>query len=319
MKILMLTLAILNQLIIPFPFFDADKYKKEVEQLWESLEDLYHPTLGDYKKIDAYLKTRTFYPSLRNSYREKQILRFQLLGPEDTLPILEKHAINVTDKTQDRCILIYASQNGLYPEKARNLLIDLKEKGYSGHVLLQIGGFPNTEYGGIKLCHIPYAFKVAFFDYAKRLGYKEVLWMDTSLHLLSNLEVVFSEIEKRGYFFSFPGSLSDNGPSHWEEAALPMGVTYEMYPQIPHIWSGLFGFNMGNPDALQAIDEWLRETKKVVTSISGFPEELSLSIVAWRLGLNPVFRTDTIVCNESELHFLLAQKPTLQVYIDPRR
>ncbi len=298
MKPILLCLILLSQTLFSSPFLDL-----EIEELWASLDDLYYPTLNDYKKIDAYLKTKRDYLASYEQCKGQRILNFQLLGPDDILPVLEKHSINVTEKTKHRCVLIYASQNGVYPEKARDLLQDLKLNGYSGHVLLQIGGFPDTPFGGLKLCHIPYAFKVAYFDYARRLGYKEVVWMDTSLHLPSNLELIFSEIQKRGYFLTSPGSLDDNPPSHWPETALSMGVSVEMSPDIPHIWSGLIGFNMDNYQAIQLLEGWLKETEKGTSSIAGFPE-LSLSILAWRIGMKPVLRTGAILCNACEKELL---------------
>jgi len=56
----------------------------------------------------------------------------------------------------------------------RNLLSELGKCGYRGHLLLRIGGFPNVEKGGLKICHVPYAFKVAALLEARNLGFEEI-------------------------------------------------------------------------------------------------------------------------------------------------
>jgi hypothetical protein len=215
--------------------------------------------------------------------------------------------------------VLFASHNRIYPEKVRTLLSELKEIGYSGHVLVRIGGFPNTQNGGLKLCHVPYAFKVAFLEEAKALGYKEVLWLDSSVHPLTNLEMVFSEIKRNGYFFTSLGSLQDNAPAHRSEAAEAMGISTMLYDKIPHISAIIFGVNLENPKALRFIEDWHSEMESVYPCLSWFPEELSLSVVTWRLRCKPFSWFGMIVCLENEVSWLLPQRPTIQAYFDARR
>lgn len=302
---------------------DREAYTKEIECLWASISDINHPTLEDYLLLDNHLKTKRGYlhfpqdPSYR--FRLSRILGFQLLGSNQEMPYFEDIRVNVTPKTEHRCVLLFASRSGIYPEKAQTLIEEIKNNGYSGHILLQIGGFPNTENEGLKLCHIPYAFKAAFIMQAKHMGYKHILWLDLAIHPLNNLEMFFSEIRKRGYLFTTVGSLQDNAPGHLPLAALSLGITPEMYPEIPHLASAIIGVNTENERAMNFLDLWLSEIEKVSSCISWFPEELSFSVSAYRLGCKPFFRFGSLVCNEEETSWLPAQKKTIQAYLDGRR
>jgi hypothetical protein len=225
----------------------------------------------------------------------------------------------VTEATKNRCVLLFGSFNGIYEEKVRRVLSELRECKYSGDVLLRIGGFPNVQNEGLKICHVPYAFKVAFLQEARERGYKEVLWLDTCMHPITDLETIFSKIKKRGYFYSFAGTLRDNEPKNLLESAQALGIGLEHYDKISHISSGILGVNMEDIKAQWLIDGWFEETKKVYPNITWFPEELSLSVVAWRLGLTADCWLGMIMCGENELGWLPAIRPTLQFYCEDVR
>lgn len=302
---------------------DRELYTKEISSLWASISDICHPSLNDYLLLDTHLKTKRSYLLFPQDplyeFRLSRILGFQLLGPNQELPYFEDICVNVTPKTENRCILLFASRSGIYPDKAQSLIEEIKKNGYSGHILLQIGGFPNTENEGLKLCHIPYAFKAAFIMQAKLLGFKHILWLDLAIHPLNNLEMFFGEIRKRGYLFTTVGSLQDNAPGHLLAAALSLGITPEMYREIPHLASAIIGVNTESEKAMKFLDDWLSEIEKVSPCISWFPEEISFSVTAHRVGCKPLFRFGSLVCNEEETSYLPAQKKTIQAYLDSRR
>ncbi len=304
----------------------------ELDHLWSRLSNINQPKLADYRLVEDYLKNgkRPYIDVLRQSAetlghlksgclnRVRLMINFMLIGPNGEMPIAELHRINVNADTSKRCIVLYSSYNGIYPEKLRALLAELKTCGYSGNVLLRIGGFPNIPYGGLKLCHIPYAFKVAALREAQELGYEEILWLDTALHPLTNLEMIFQEIKNQGHFFTWVGTLKDNEVYHLVAAAQFLGVSKELYGLIPHLSSAIIGLNMKNPSAVELLETWYRETKEVYGNLTWFPEELSLAIAAWFCGCQPQEWFGRYVCAETELAQLLGVRP-LQFYLDARR
>lgn len=307
-----------------FPLFASDQ---DLEQLWSLIGDINSPTLEEYQKIDGYLSEspRPYLDLLRESDeielrqgRMDRILNFRLVGPKNEMPIFGKYSFNTDENNLERCILLYSSSNGIYPNKAKKLLGEIENCGFCGHVLVRIGGFPNTEFGGLKICHIPYSFKVAFLEEARQLGYKAVLWIDLAIHPLLNFETIFREIERKGHFFTTVGTLADNFSSHLPEAARALEISDDLYGQIPHISSSMIGLNMENRRAIQLLETWYRETEKVIPSITWWPEELSLSAIAWRLGCKPMTWFGNFVCGESE-QFQLENRPEVEFYLDVLR
>jgi len=314
---------------------------EELSRLWMSIPDIGHPTLEDYQAIDAYLENgkRPYLDRLTElssnmgslnaicNHRLKLIRGFRLLGPQNALPIFETHFLNPSAKSpekypakyKDRCILLFGSANGIYPEKTRKVFNELQECGYTGHVLMRIGGFPNTENGGLKICHVPYSFKAAFLKEAQALGFKQVLWLDTAIHPLTDLESIFAEIEEKGYFLTYVGTLEENAPHHLLSAAKTLHIHQGLYPYIKHLSSSMIGLNFSMPQANQLLDEWLKETERVYPNITWFPEELSFSVAAWRTKCTPSCWFGDIVCAEDELDQLLCNRLTLECFLDSRR
>ena len=295
----------------------------ELEQLWSSIQDINHPTLEEYQRIDRYLAAgaRPYLDRLRTAdpfcpSRMQSILNFRLVSHQ--MPIFEQSDFNLTDSTSGRCILLYSSSNGIYPEKARKLLWEIGQSGYSGHVLLRIGGFPNTQFGGLNICHVPYAFKVAFLQEAKHLGFTEVLWLDLAIHPLADFETIFWAIEQQGFFFTEVGTLQGNRPTHLLQAAEELHITLDLYSEISHISSSMIGLNMENSKALQLLDRWYSAAEQAYPFMTWWPEELSLSVIAWRIGCPPFGWLGSLVCTENELS-QLQHRPTVQFYLDAFR
>lgn len=280
----------------------------ELTALWQSISNLHAPTVEDYKKIETYLKEgkRPYLDILRkcevkNEGRLERIYDFKLLGPEGELPIVVKRSVKLKEHTKQRCILVFASYNSAYADKAWQLMADIESCGYSGNVWMRIGGYPNLENDGIKICHVPYAFKVAFLKEAQLAGYKEVLWLDTAIHPLTDLETIFESIQLNGYYFTTVCTLKENHPFHLAIPSNAMGISTDLHNQIPHLSSGIIGLNMTNDKALKLLSDWHKETEKVIPCMNWFPEELSLSIVAWKLGIVPSHNFGDIVCSEREM------------------
>jgi hypothetical protein len=303
---------------------------EELQRLWASIADINQPTIEDYQHVQIYLSQgrRPYLEDLRQSAfqmdqntrrRLDNILNFKLIGKNGEMPVFEIHHLNVKETTKNRCILLFASFNGLYEEKIRRVLENLKVCGYSGDVLLRIGGFPNLQKGGLKMCHIPYAFKAAFFQEARERGYKEILWLDTCMHPLDHLEKIFAKIRNQGYFFSYAGVLQDNALKHLPKAAGALDIGSERYDQIFHVSSGILGLHMESGSSQALLDGWLAETEKIWPNVTWFPEELSLSVVAWRCNLRPDCWLGSVMCGENELKWLAPLRPALQFYCEDTR
>ncbi len=307
-------------------------YDVELEHVWNSVSDINHPTLEDYRLFETYLSTARrsyldyFLPETKQGkVKFIRLFDFKFVGENDEAPIFEKHVFHVDENDKERCILLYASYNGIYPNKVRKLLSEIKQSGYRGHVLVRIGGFPNVAHGGLKICHVPYAFKVAFFREAQLLGYKNVLWNDSAIHPLTDYAFTFNEMDARGYFFTAIGTLQTTAPYHNPEAALSLGVDVNQYDKIYHISTGLIGLNMGKTEVKQLLDNWYNETQRVYPCITLYPEELAFSVLASRLQCIPYSWFYHFVCEEKEFYNLnvpiadLMRQRQLNFFLDFQR
>lgn len=307
-------------------------YDSELEQVWNAVPDINNPTLEDYRLFENYLSTARrsyldyFLPEIRKGNAKFiRFFEFKFIGALGEEPIFERHVFNVDEEDKERCILLYASYNGIYPGKVRKILSEIEQSGYRGHVLVRIGGFPNTAHGGLKICHVPYGFKVAFFREAQLLGYKNILWNDSAMHPLTDYAFVFKQLDEKGYFFTTIGTLKRNASLHNLQAAKSMGINEEHYDKIFHTCSGIFGLNMEKIEAKQLLDGWYRQTERVYPCITLYPEELALSVIAWSLHWVPQYWFFHFVCEENEFYNLkipiseLISDRNLNFFLDCKR
>jgi hypothetical protein len=286
------------------------------------ISDITNPTIQEYQTIDLYLREERHFLDELKSYdaeRLSHFLEFQLLGKNGEMPVIEKHSFNITENSKNRCLILFASRNGNYERRARELLKEIEHSGYSGHVLLRIGGFPNTERGGLKLCHIPYAFKISMFREAQALGYHEVVWLDLNLHPLTNLEMIFSEVKRNGYFLLKISSFQENLTKHQIKAAESIGASLALYPYINHISSVLLGIDMTHETAPELLELWEIYTQNTRASATYHPDDLCLSVAARNLQYQPFSWFGTIICSADEALWLPQQRPTIQVFSNRTR
>jgi hypothetical protein len=283
----------------------------EVEQLFSKIPNICDPSLQDYRLIEEflvngqrpYLNTLDV-SALKHGDDKTAIVRrigrqLKLIGQNNEMPTFDVYSSGEIT-TKDKCILLYASYNNPYPSKVRKVLEELLNCGYMGDILVRIGGFPNLAKGGLTLCHIPYAWKVAFFDEARDLGYKKILWIDASMHPMKNLDGIFDTITQNGYLFLHAGVNLDhcfNLGHHLKEAINALNVDLSQIDQIPHITTWALGLNVDSPTSMQFLDEWISQTKKVVPCINWYPEELCVSALAWRCNMYPTDACGMVVCN----------------------
>lgn len=268
----------------------------EIENLAASLSDPYHPSLEDYLLIENYFQhgNRPYIETIRRTahvegddfdFRIHQLRNFKLVGPNGEMPIMELHPINVSKETNDRCILIYTSFNSHYPQRAFRLLSDLKECGYSGYVMLRIGGFPNMSEDGIKLCALPFTFRIAFFREAINLGFTKILYLDGAMHPLNDLSEVFDAMDDYGYFSTY----MDGGwytTDRFHTQAKFYDIPFEDRPLIPFIHGYATGLNFTHPEISHLFDRWHQDMQRVDVFCQG--DDVIFSILMWKFDI-PLF------------------------------
>lgn len=302
-----------------WPFAHDDLFSSykdaELEDLWGSIPDIYHPKYADYLKIEEYLSTayRPYLDVIINFgiqvglLPQKNINRHlvwhnRLLQNIHFVSEKKKEAIqkiinlNTSKEDKSKCIYLYASQNidsfdqkSLYSQRLMQIIEDLKRVGYKGHIIYRIGGYPAEQFGGLRLAHVPYSFKVLGLIEASLLGYEQVLWLDCSLHPLNNLSKIFEQMKRKGVFLLHNGV---NLAYDYEIGILPnetvssWSLNLEDLSSVNHICAGVVGVSFNSKIGHEFINEWYRLTSLVIPAMSLYPEEALISAAA--------FRTDTM-------------------------
>jgi hypothetical protein len=265
-------------------FLSADDTYAPVT-VYSSIKDIYHPTLDDYKFVQNYLtySERSILKRL-NDY-ESIVRNLKIIGnTPDELPQSGMIAVNCDPNERENCIVCYSTFNKNYPRGLKRLVELVTKSDFKGHIMYQIGGWPNVEEGSFVLAHLPYAFKVCILKEAKRLGFKRALWLDTSIVPVVSLNEIFNIIEEKGYFVM--GNAHMVGPYMHAEAANAFGLTLETTYQIPSCSAGITGFDFTNDIALQIVNALYQAAHNPVAFFSSRPEQNALSIIFWSFGLS---------------------------------
>lgn len=271
-----------------YPYVD-----EELLELWASISNLTEPTLTDYRLIESYLQhgKRPYLEDLPESswsnigdevnIRVSIMREFRLVGPNGEMPIFEVHHLNVSEETKDRCICIYGSYNPPYPQKVYQILNELRENGYSGTVMIRIGGYPNLSHGGLKSSPFHGRWKLEFFKEARRMGYKKIIHLDTHVHPLCDLDPVFKAMDETGGFFYGHGPWLDINENFLEFAPY-LKVPYENIDQIHFISGCVLGLNFENKQMVKLFDEWDDRMQYVDRFYCIGLEEITFMALAWK-------------------------------------
>jgi len=283
-----------NSLVFSYPD------QNSVLEAFSKIDDITNPCLEEYQRLQEFLLNgnREYLWGIGTKPNKRNCRALKLIGENNEMPIREVFYINTSGMDRDRCIVLYSSYNYPYPEKMNLLVQQLKDSGYKGHIISRIGSYPNLEFGGLLMSHIPYSWKLACLLEGRNLGYRYVVWLDAAMHPQTNLEEVFSIIKKSGYLFISSGFNLDYPYSlkqHTEAGIAANRLAPHQLCNIPHVSSQIIAVDTYIQITNDFLDEWEEETLKVLPNVNWYPEELCLSAVAWRNNLPPVCRFDYLV------------------------
>lgn len=254
-----------------------------------SVKDWKHPSRRELRKLQKHLHEgerpllKRLTEPLEENYicplnYDKRARNFRFFSKKMlTLPKIQTVVYNHNPYNKKKCVITYASLNNNYIEGVHQLRRALKNVGFDGHLLYMIGGWPNIEEGDLELIDVPYAFKVAFFRAAKRLGYEQVLWLDTAIQPIKSLDPVFEQIQKTGFFLQ---GNNANFLSYVNKEALDyFDLSCEEASTYRIINSGLLGLNLSQIAPLEVLNEWYQAAKDRDGFYCPLPDQISLSLI----------------------------------------
>lgn len=263
--------------------------------VYQEIPDIQHPRMCDWVQIQKFLAKgeRKELRLLDQAIDEGGILadyrcrlrRMRLIGKHFwNRPQFKREILGgASPEEKDLCIITYATFNKHYPESIQGLKKQLENTGFRGHFLYRIGGWPNLEGGSLVLAHVPYAFKVCFFQEAKRLGYRRVLWLDSSIRPVQSLDSVFHTISKRGYLWYPSGTklaaYCNREVMEW------FGYAPEKAREIDSVAAGLVGLSFEHSMGNLILDRWMEAAKAETPFYSPRCDQNALSLIAHKEGL----------------------------------
>jgi len=137
------------------------------------------------------------------------------------------------------CIISFANQSGNYINRLARLSESLRNNSEGIDFISFIGeGSLGCERHSVN----PYGFKVEAFSKVFEQGYKNVLWLDTSVFAIKRVHKVFEDIEANGYCFQKAGHLVGTWTNDF--TLNYFGITRDEAMTMPMIGNaGLLGLN----------------------------------------------------------------------------
>lgn len=106
----------------------------------------------------------------------------------------------------------------------------------------------------------PYAFKAFAFEYAKKLGYDIVLWLDSSIYAKHSIQPIIDQIKHDGHFMLKNGWKA--GEWLCDNQIEALGLTREESMQFDQLVGGCIGLDFRNKTSMQFFNEYFESTKR---------------------------------------------------------
>jgi hypothetical protein len=146
--------------------------------------------------------------------------------------------------------IVNVGTNG-YVTISERLNTSLNNVGYAGGRLIYSGRLPE---GSPTHQETPYAFKIYAIEQALRLGYKQVLWLDSSLYPIRPLDDIQKYINDNGWFMFRTGyNLAQSVNDRTLEYAR---ITRDEAETVTEYASGCVGLNFELPEAKELFNKW---------------------------------------------------------------
>lgn len=155
------------------------------------------------------------------------------------------------DLTNHKCCVISCGVGAWYSAGVERLHRSLVYHGYAGAMLLFKDTYPSD-------CpphrENPYAFKIYAFREAIKLGYRQILWVDSSFWNVQNCHHIFDDIIDNGVVgFSSGYNLAQTAPDNLLKR---MGWDRDYAEALPEIATGFVGLNLDNPNGNAVFNLW---------------------------------------------------------------
>lgn len=279
----MFNLSIFNCLFVLIFVISSKCFASILDFDYSFIKDIKNPTYRELKLLQRKLRSINRRIGLKPFLKEytDNCCNINFIDAKGKRSIKhERFCINTDENDLDRAIITFASFNKNYPRGLERLNNLIKNSSYKGHLISRLGGWPNINSGELKYAHIPYSFKVCFFNEVANIGYKKILWIDASVVPIVNLNSVFDQIEHDGYI------VLDNwhniGPYDNELSLNEYEISMDDAMSIRSCEVSVVGFDLSSKLGTLLFEDWYSYMKKPYGYFSSRPEQNALSIIFYK-------------------------------------
>lgn len=196
----------------------------------------------------------------------------QILIDKDNKLFPQKRLVKI-GKGGRNCIVTCCAYNRFYSSLLETIPQKLEEKGFHGSIYYRIGGFPVPSGREVRYMGIPYSFKIFMMLEAEKLGFNNILWLDSSMLPLRDPTPLFEKIDRDGCFL-----LNYVNPGYDQQRIFPK--TRQLLQELTgvdvvrkHYATQVFGLKMDVEKTKNFIKRYYDFCEMGTPFLSCFPEE----------------------------------------------
>lgn len=179
---------------------------------------------------------------------------------------------DITDNTNDNSL-----SESRYVA-AQQIIKSLKEVDFNGHFYLFNGGFPNPTGTEMKYAGVPYCFKIFMMLEAKKLGFENVIWIDSGCYCINNPQRLFDILDVQETVIKYmPHGHNYDAMCFTQTMDLLNSITGSDLHEAAYIETIVFGLNLKAPIINKIIEDYYYMVKLGLPFMSIFPEEIVLA------------------------------------------
>lgn len=168
-------------------------------------------------------------------------------------------------------------QNNRY-DNSQTMKESLEKVHYNGHFLLWNGGFPNPTGKEVQYAGVPYCFKIFMMLEARKLGFEQIIWLDSACLALQSPDRLFELLETDHVLFrTFPSNYFEQNTYRFYVFPHTLDLLTQKVGryicQDVNINSIVFGLDFTAPIIQQFVDEYYQMVEWGWPFLSYFPEE----------------------------------------------
>jgi hypothetical protein len=166
------------------------------------------------------------------------------------------------EEQSKRCVISLGAGKKIYAGCLKRLEESLRRVRFEGDFLCWSDELPP---GSPAHFEAPFGFKPFCFIEAKKLGYEQVLWIDSTCVAIRPLEPAFRMMKEKGYviFANNYGQMMGQWCS--DEVLRINNISREEALKIPEVPCSTIGLNLQNPLALKFLEMWCEKAADGIT------------------------------------------------------